>query len=65
MDSYIVCIDNNNYKCIHADNFEVDTQRKIVKFYIEDGKILHNVALFMLDNIRGFWEENRIEKMGE
>lgn len=65
MNSYMVCIDNSNYKCIHADSYEVDTQRKIVRFYIEDEKIQHNVALFTLDNIRGFWKENRIEKMGE
>ena len=63
MNSYIVCIDNGNYKCIYADDYDVDTEEKIVRFTVKDGATRQNIAWFMLDNIRGFWKENAVEKM--
>lgn len=65
MTNYMVCIDNNNYKVIKADGFEINSKNEWVRFFVESDDKQFNIAYFVLNNIRGFWQEDRIEKMGE
>lgn len=65
MNKYMVCIDNNNYKVINADGFEIHSKNGWVRFFVESEDAQFNIAYFMLNNIRAFWKEDRIEKMGD
>ena len=54
MERYRIFGINGKTYTVHADNFTRDKAKGQVRFWVDDGDVEQNVAIFELDKITGF-----------